>query len=102
MLVYFVRMADQGAQLTEGFALQPFVEKASKLSGDALAQVVSEALAHPLVYVFQELLDLPNVQNEVLQRIGFCASESSHRPVAVQDSHPIVQPAELICLRQLL
>ena len=62
-------MADQGSQLTEGFALQPFVEKASKLSGDALAKVVSEALAHPLVYVFQELLDLPNVQEACLTNI---------------------------------
>jgi len=53
---------DQGAQLTEGIALQPLVEKAQSLSGDALVAVINEALNHPQVYVFQELIDLPNVQ----------------------------------------
>jgi hypothetical protein len=56
------KMADQGAQLTEGFALQAFVEKAKSLSGAPLVELVQEVLSHPQIYVFQELLDLPNVQ----------------------------------------
>jgi len=65
-------MVDVGASLTEGINLQPYVEKAKSASGEQLVSIVQEALSDPNVFVFQELLDLPNVREVCVGKYFVC------------------------------
>jgi len=50
------------AELTEGAAIQTFVLLSKSAKGKACAAVIQQALSTPNVYVFGELLEMPNVQ----------------------------------------
>jgi len=49
------------AELTEGAAIQSFVLISKSAKGKACAAVIQQALSAPNVYVFGELLEMPNV-----------------------------------------
>lgn len=49
-------------QITEGAALQTFVHLAKNAKGKAATMAIQQALSATTVFVFGELLDLPNIQ----------------------------------------
>jgi len=49
-------------QITEGVALQAFVHLAKNAKGKAASGVIQQALSAPTVFVFGELLEMPNIQ----------------------------------------
>jgi len=49
-------------QITEGVALQTYVHLAKSSKGKACAGAIQQALSAPTVFVFGELLEMPNVQ----------------------------------------
>eukprot|EP01132_Coremiostelium_polycephalum_P011222 gene11222-13748_t len=59
----------QSDVLTEGTALKQFVILSKSGKGRACVAVVEQALNHPTIYVFGELLDMPNIQQ--LQQTEF-------------------------------
>jgi len=50
------------ADLTDGAALQPFILMGKKSKGKSMAVLIGQVLGAPNVFVFGELLDMPNVQ----------------------------------------
>ncbi|KAM9979537.1 hypothetical protein ACTFIY_008794 [Dictyostelium cf. discoideum] len=55
-------MTTQQETLTDGNALKQFVVLAKSSKGRAIVSIIEKALNHPSVFVFGELLDMPNVQ----------------------------------------
>lgn len=60
------------AELSEGTGLQSFCLLAKSAKGKACTAVIEQALQAPNVFVFGELLDMPNVK-QVLFLYYFCA-----------------------------
>jgi len=48
--------------ITTGAAVQQFCGLAQSAKGKAAAALVQQALSHPSVYVFEELLNIPSIQ----------------------------------------
>jgi len=55
-------MASSTADLTEGGALQQYVIMSKNTKGKACTALIQQALGAPNVYVFGELLEMPNIQ----------------------------------------
>jgi COP9 signalosome complex subunit 7 len=53
---------DATADLTDGAALQQFIHLGKKTKGKATALIIQQALSAPNVFVFGEMLEMPNVQ----------------------------------------
>jgi len=49
--------------------LEPFLLMAKSLKGAAAAKLIQDATSAPGVFVFSELLELPNIQEVLLQCI---------------------------------
>ena len=50
------------AELSEGTALQPFLLIAKSAKGKGCTAVIDQVLQAPGIFVFGELLDMPNVK----------------------------------------
>jgi COP9 signalosome complex subunit 7 len=50
------------AELSEGIALQPFLLIAKSAKGKGCTAVIDQVLQAPGIFVFGELLDMPNVK----------------------------------------
>ena len=74
-------------------ALQQFCLLAKSAKGPACASLISQALEHPSVFVFGELLDMPNVQEVRVWRVSSTAPSPSHHPLP--PSSAVLLPAHL-------
>ncbi|EGC38552.1 hypothetical protein DICPUDRAFT_148738 [Dictyostelium purpureum] len=101
-------MATQATTLTDGEALKQFTILAKSGKGRACVAVIEQALNHPNVFVFGELLDMPNIQElkntefksyyDLLQIFAF-GSYSDY--ITSKDSLPQLTPQMTTKLRQL-
>ncbi|KYR01956.1 proteasome component region PCI domain-containing protein [Tieghemostelium lacteum] len=98
----------QTDNLTEGTDLKQFIVLAKSSKGKACVAVIEKALAHPTVYVFSELLDMPNVQQlqqsefksyyDLLQIFTY-GSYQNYK--SNKDNLPSLSPLMITKLRQL-
>ena len=83
----------QMAEEASTSALQQFCLLAKSAKGPACASLISQALEHPSVFVFGELLDMPNVQEVRVWRVSSTAPSPSHHPLP--PSSAVLLPAHL-------
>ena len=58
--------------------LEPFLLMAKSLKGAAAAKLIQDATSAPAVFVFSELLELPNIQEVRTTYICFKSSTSNN------------------------
>ncbi|GAM18602.1 hypothetical protein SAMD00019534_017770 [Acytostelium subglobosum LB1] len=101
-------MSQTADVLTDGTALKQYIVLAKGNKGRACAALIEQVLANPNVFVFGELLDMPNVQ--ALQQSEFKSSYDLLNIFAFgtyneylknKDALPALTPAMITKLRQL-
>lgn len=99
----------QSDKMPSGHALEQFVLLAKSARGAAAAQLVRQALSAPGVFVFSELLDMPNIKelasssdhSATYKLLELFAYDDYSEYLRRTDELPSLTPAELVKLRHL-
>lgn len=64
--------------------LEPFLLMSKSAKGAAAAKLIQDATSAPGVFVFSELLELPNIQEVRAAAVAFAVKETEHRAAGIQ------------------